>query len=100
MFMKLIGVYHVYSKFLPSNTYHTIKTWKLKEPIINLAWTNSFTDEKYSKKGCSFFVTKRLTTFFVKAQNFMQFPPHDFTKFSQLVMHTLMKELHNDILVF
>ena len=47
-------------------------------PIINLTRTYRFTNKKYSKKSETFFVTKWVTIFFTKAQNFTHFPPHDF----------------------
>ena len=75
---KIDGVYHVYTKFLHSNTYHFIKLLgNMKEgslPIINLTRTNRFTNKKHSKKAQTFFVRKWVTIFFYKSSKFHALP--------------------------
>ena len=69
-----------------SEVEHRISEKYMKEgslPIINFAWTNGFADKNILRK-LKTFVTKRLTIFH-----------HTISiKCYQLVMHTLMKELH------
>ena len=64
---KIDSVYHVYTKFLPSNTYHNIKTVgaheRRKSADYQFTKSNRFTNKKYSKKAETFFVTKWVTIF-------------------------------------